>query len=150
MCSTSIEAAKPYVLSGILSTGTKPLALCQSMDHDHTVEAMTTDTFLEKVCLALKSNFVQKWGISPLRCGEHTSKMWLKLQALIRSLLEAFRMFCKITESLNSFSWFFTVTVRFPLLYVYAKRLSQRTKKARLHTLAGQLHRIWGCLIDRG
>lgn len=135
MCNTSIEAAKPYVLSGILSTGTKPLALCQSMDHAHTVEAMTTDTFLKKVCLELKSNFVQKWGISPLRCGEHKSKMWLKLQASIRSLLEAFRMFCKITESLNSFSWFFTVTLSDFLCFMYIQRGLVKGQKRHDRTL---------------
>lgn len=129
MCKNSIEAARPCVLPGILSTGTKPLAVCQSMDRGHTAEAMTTDTFLEKVCHELKSNFVQKWRISPLRCGEHKSKMWLKLQASIRSLLEAFGMFCKIAESLSSISWFFTVSPWDFLCFTYMQRGSVKGKK---------------------
>lgn len=32
-------------LQGILSSGIQPLAVCQSMDHGRTVQAVTTDTF---------------------------------------------------------------------------------------------------------
>lgn len=54
MCSNSIENS-PHVLPGILSIGIQPLAVCQSMDHGHTAEAVTADTlFWENVPRAEK------------------------------------------------------------------------------------------------
>lgn len=49
------------LLPGILSGGILPLAVCQSMDHGRTAEAVTTDTFFfffQKMCPGLKSNLV--------------------------------------------------------------------------------------------
>lgn len=49
MCSNSTETgripATGCALRGILSSGIQPLAVCQSMDHGRTVQAVTTDTF---------------------------------------------------------------------------------------------------------
>lgn len=49
MCSNSTDTgripATVCALRGILSSGIQPLAVCQSMDHGRTVQAVTTDTF---------------------------------------------------------------------------------------------------------
>lgn len=49
MCSNSTETgripATVCALRGILSSGIQPLAVCQSMDHGRTAQAVTTDTF---------------------------------------------------------------------------------------------------------
>lgn len=53
-----IQGSFHYVLPAFHSIGIQPLVLCQSMDHGHSTEAVTTDTFSEKMCLGLKSNLV--------------------------------------------------------------------------------------------
>lgn len=63
MCSNSTETgripATVCALRGILPSGIQPLAVCQSMDHGRTVQAVTTDTFFfQKMCPGLKSNLV--------------------------------------------------------------------------------------------
>ncbi len=59
MRSNSIETASRMCYQES-SIGIQPLAVCQSMDHGHTAEGVTTDTFFEKMCFGLKSNLVWK------------------------------------------------------------------------------------------
>lgn len=58
MYSSSLVTDSHYVFPGVLSIGIQPLAVCQSMGHGHSAEAVTADTLFEKMCLELKSNLV--------------------------------------------------------------------------------------------